>query len=89
MYRNYKIFAVSGGNPFFFLAEKDDPAKGGTLYNEDLDKLKVDIDNLLARARELHINIYDGPQQSCVAQNIKGRVTPVDGDGYDVVVVVA
>lgn len=87
-YRNYKIFAVSGITPPLFIAEKDNPAKGSTLTNDNIDDLRMDVDKLLGFAKEIKINTYEGPEIFQVLQNPKTVIKSVASqfDGLAIVI---
>ncbi|MBQ7185184.1 MAG: hypothetical protein IJR92_00025 [Alphaproteobacteria bacterium] len=88
VYKNYKIYIVSGIQPTMFIAEKADPSKGATLVDDDLDKLKSDIDKTLDYALSVRINIWDGPLQSQTFQNPTTNIKSVNGflNGFAIVI---
>ena len=89
LYKNYKIYIVSGTNPVLFIAEKDNPAKGSTLTAESLDSLKSQIDKKLDYALSIKINIYDGPMTNKIIQkNTQTRIRSCQGmfNGFSVVI---
>ena len=74
-YKDYKISIISGISPTMFTAEKDDPCKGKTLTNENLEELKNDIDKALDYALSIKIDIWAGqPERNSVIQNINTRI---------------
>ena len=89
LYKNYKIYIVSGTDPVLFIAEKDNPAKGPTLTADSLDSLKSQIDNTLDYALSIKINIYDGPMTNKVIQkNTQTKIRSCQGmfNGFSVVI---
>lgn len=88
VYKNYTIYIVSGIQPTMFIAEKADPSKGATLVDDDLDKLKSNIDKTLDYALSVRINIWDGPLQSQTIQNPTANIKSVNGllDGFAIVI---
>lgn len=88
VYKNYTIYIVSGIQPTMFIAEKADPSKGATLVDDDLDKLKSNIDKTLDYALSVRINIWDGPLQSQTIQNPTTNIKSVNGllNGFAIVI---
>ncbi len=88
VYKNYTIYIVSGIQPTMFIAEKADPSKGATLADDDLDKLKSNIDKTLDYALSVRINIWDGPLQSQTIQNPTTNIKSVNGllNGFAIVI---
>ncbi|MFQ6760408.1 MAG: hypothetical protein ACLRFM_03370 [Alphaproteobacteria bacterium] len=88
VYKNYKIYIVSGTQPTMFIAETADPSKGATLVDDDLDKLKSNIDKTLDYALSVRINIWDGPLQSQTFQNPTTNIKSVNGllNGFAIVI---
>jgi hypothetical protein len=79
-YKHYTIYIISGIFPALFTAEKADPTKGATVSAESLDVLKAKIDDVLDFATQIHINTYEGPDNSKVLQNTKTRIQSTAGD---------
>ena len=69
---------------------KADPSKGATVSSDSLDGVKTEIDNVLAFAKAMHINTYEGPDpdNSECFQNIKTRVksTAVEFDSLAIMI---
>ena len=88
VYKNYTIYIVSGIQPTMFIAEKADPSKGATLVDDDLDKLKSNIDKTLDYALSVRINIWDGPLQTQTIQNPTTNIKSVNGllNGFAIVI---
>ena len=88
IYKNYTIYIVSGIKPTMFIAEKADPSKGATLVDDDLDKLKSNIDKTLDYALSVRINIWDGPLQTQTIQNPTTNIKSVNGllNGFAIVI---
>lgn len=88
VYKNYTIYIVSGIQPTMFIAEKPDPSKGATLVDDDLDKLKSNIDKTLDYALSVRINIWDGPLQTQTIQNPTTNIKSVNGllNGFAIVI---
>lgn len=82
-YHHYTIYIVSGISPTLFIAEKDDPSKGATVSADSLDELKAKVDDVLNFAATIHINTWQGPDNSEVLQNIKTRVKSTAGEFQD------
>lgn len=89
VYKNYNVYAVSGMKPTLFVAEKEDPSKGSTLVNENIDCLKKDVDKMLDFASKMHISTYSGPERSEIVQNTKATTRSASGDFADIVIVIA
>jgi hypothetical protein len=72
IYYDYNIFIVSTPNPFF-IAEKDNPALGGTIVEDSLYDLRDAIDANIKLLKKLKINTKQiTPNQ--IIQNISSRV---------------
>ena len=77
---HYTIYIISGVSPTLFTAEKADPSKGATVSADTLDGVKAQIDNVLDFCKQIHINTYEGPDNSEVLQNINARVKSTAGE---------
>jgi len=88
IYKHYTLYIVSGTNPAFFIAEKTDPSKGATVTADSLEGLKKSVDKTLEYAANVKINVWQGPVNNRVLQNITARINThgVNYNGFAIVV---
>lgn len=88
IYKHYTLYIVAGMNPAFFIAEKDNPAKGVTLTADNLDELKKNIDKTLDYAAKVKINIWEGPERNGFLPNGFVRINSngVNFNGFAIIV---
>ena len=76
-YKGYLIWQVA--DSFYNASKPGDPAKGITVTGESEEEIRQEIDKVLARVKQFHINVYTGPEVDIIVNNPYKFIKCFDG----------